>query len=256
MLRAQIKAGDEYALREKRGAAVQRVRILEHVRANKWKAEWVDPNPGLTHYVESTHLLAPWKEHKAFLKEEAAAERVVEHNAECGFRKDSPFDRALHEVFENVGDEVSYDRGSVTGRPEAIDRVKVRAGMPTDKPSPVGYVDRKGLVHLPFDEAVDLARKFCAAEPSVVLADIEATEREWAREAAQPGEKHMVSLLNEYRASWALLRQWAGQDAAIAQREAEIQRLERLVWDAVYTLQKAGLEKESEKLRRGIERRR
>ena len=256
MLRAQIKAGDDYALREKRGAAVQRVRILEHVRGNKWKAEWVDPNPGLTHYVESTHLLAPWKEHKTFLKEEAAAERVFEHNEECGYRKDSPVDRALYEVFENMGDEVSYYKGSVTGRPEAIERVKLRAGMPTDKTSPLAYVDRKGLVHVPFDEAVDLARKFCAAEPSVVLADIEATEQEWARDAAQPGEKHMVSLLNEYRASWALLRQWAGQDAAIAQRQAEIQRLERLVWDAVYTLQKAGLEKESEKLRRGIERRR
>jgi hypothetical protein len=43
-----------------------------------------------------------------------------------------------------------------------------------------------------------------------------------------------------------LLRQWAGQDAAIAQRDTEIQRLERLVWDAVYALQKAGLDKERE----------
>jgi hypothetical protein len=39
-----------------------------------------------------------------------------------------------------------------------------------------------------------------------------------------------------------------GQDAAIARRETEIQRLERLVWDAVYALQKAGLDKESARL--------
>lgn len=50
----------------------------------------------------------------------------------------------------------------------------------------------------------------------------------------------------------ALLRQWAGHDAAIAQREAEIQRLERLVWDAIYALQKAGLDTEAAELRRAI----
>jgi hypothetical protein len=67
--------------------------------------------------------------------------------------------------------------------------------------------------------------------------------------------EHIVGLLNECRASWALIRQWAGHDAAVAQREAEIQRLERLVWDAVYALQKAGLDGEAARLRRAIERR-
>lgn len=37
-------------------------------------------------------------------------------------------------------------------------------------------------------------------------------------------------------------------------REAEIQLLERLVWDAIYALQKAGLDSESSRLRRAIER--
>lgn len=69
------------------------------------------------------------------------------------------------------------------------------------------------------------------------------------------GADHKIELLNEYRASWALIRQWAGHDAAIAQREAEIERLERLVWDAVYALQKANLDREAVRLRRAIERR-
>ena len=64
----------------------------------------------------------------------------------------------------------------------------------------------------------------------------------------------MVSLLNEYRAAWALIRQWAGYDAAVAQREGQIQRLERLVWDAVYALQKAHLDSEAARLRRVLER--
>jgi hypothetical protein len=99
-----------------------------------------------------------------------------------------------------------------------------------------------------------IARKFCAAEPSTVLIQAEATEREWSLKATH-GEDYIIKLLNEYRASWALIRQWAGHDAAVAQREAEIQRLERLVWDAVYALQKAGLDAEATKLRRAIERR-
>jgi hypothetical protein len=44
-------------------------------------------------------------------------------------------------------------------------------------------------------------------------------------------------------------------DAAIAQREARIQQLERLVWDAVYALQKGKLDQEADRLRHALERR-
>jgi hypothetical protein len=109
------------------------------------------------------------------------------------------------------------------------------------------------VLHLPFDEALELARRFCAAEPGTVLVGVEATERKWTHDV-QTGEDYVVKLLNEYRASWALIRQWAGYDAAVAQREAEIRRLERLVWDAVYALQKARLDSEADKLRRKLEK--
>ncbi len=62
----------------------------------------------------------------------------------------------------------------------------------------------------------------------------------------------MIELLNGYRAAWALIRQWAGYDAAVAAREERIKRLERLVWDAVYALQKAGLDSEAARLRRSL----
>ncbi len=67
-----IKPGSEYAFREKRisGASLQCIRILQHIRHNKWKAEWVEPNSGLTDYVESSQIIVPWKEHKAFLRDE------------------------------------------------------------------------------------------------------------------------------------------------------------------------------------------
>ncbi len=73
-------------------------------------------------------------------------------------------------------------------------------------------------------------------------------------EASRPGKEYLISLLNESRASWAIIRQWTGHDPAIAEREAQIQRLERLVWDAVYALQKAGLDSEAARLRRSLEK--
>jgi hypothetical protein len=233
----------------------QRVRIIEHVRGNKWKAEWIEPNPGLVHYVESGQLVVPWKEHRAFLREESDAERLREHNKRIGYDSESPLTLAVEQVFESVGDGVQFYKGVLSGIPEALNRVRLRAGIKEAKRSPNEYVDRSGRVHWPFDEALELARRFCAAEPKAVLVGVEATERDWTREAQTRGEEYIVPLLNDYRASWAVIRQWTGHDPAVAAREDEIQRLERLVWDAVYALQKAGLDKEAARLRRAIEKR-
>jgi hypothetical protein len=115
-------------------------------------------------------------------------------------------------------------------------------------------VDRHGRAHVAYVEALELAKAFCATEPAAVLLGIETTERKWAQEASQPGGEYLVSLINEYRASWAIIRQWAGYDAAIAQREAQIQKLERLVRDAIYALQKSEHDDEANRLRRALQR--
>jgi hypothetical protein len=155
-------------------------------------------------------------------------------------------------VYESVADDVSYWRGILSGSPEAVQRIRDRARLRAT-PNPLDvHVDRHGRYYSAFGDALNLAMGFCAAEPSTVLVDVETTERKWAQEARLPGEDHMAGLLNEYRASWALIRQWAGYDAAVAEREAQIQRLERLVWDAIYALQRAGLDKEVSRLRKAI----
>ena len=255
MLKSEITRGTQYALREKRvaGVPLQRVRILEHVRGNKWKAEWVEPNPGLVDFVESAQLIVPWREHRAFLRDEVATARLREHNEKVGYEKGSPIADALMDVFESTGEQVQLDQGTLHGRPDAMDRIRARAKAVAGT-SLVAFVDRHGELQAPFDEALDLGRKFCAAEPATVLTGIEATERKWAAEAGRAGGDYLVGLLNESRPAWALIRQWAGHDSALAQRDERIQRLERLVWDAVYALQKASLNDEAARLRRAIER--
>ena len=48
MLKSEIKPRMEYAFREKHtpGTPFQHVRVIEHIRADKWKVEWIAPNPG------------------------------------------------------------------------------------------------------------------------------------------------------------------------------------------------------------------
>jgi len=257
MQKSEIKVGEEYALREtlNPNEPLQHVKILQHVRGKKWKAEWIEPNPGLTDYVESQHLVVRWKGRKALLRDEEHARQLQEDNERRGFMKVSPLDNVLSQVFESVGEQgLSFNRGILTGSPDAIERVKERARFDRAKNSPYAYVDRHGTMHVPSAEALEIAKAFCAAEPSAVLVGVETTEREWTQKASQPGDEYIVSLLNEYRASWAIIRQWTGYDAAIAQREAQIQILERLVWDAIYALQKAGADSEAHRLRRAMQR--
>ena len=74
MEESEIRPNTEYAFREKRssGTPLERVRVIEHVRRNKWKVQWIDPNPGLVDYVETKQLMVQWKDRKAFLQEDRA----------------------------------------------------------------------------------------------------------------------------------------------------------------------------------------
>ena len=51
-----------------------------------------------------------------------------------------------------------------------------RARIEVGKHTAYAYTDRRGVVRLPFDEALNVARRFSAAEPATVLIAIEGTE--------------------------------------------------------------------------------
>ena len=256
MVGSELKAGAEYAFREKRnpGYPLARIKLVEHVRGARWKAKWIDPHPGLVDYVTTTQILVPWKDHKQFLQEESDIKRLREYNLRCGYKAVSPVTDALQQIFENAGDGISYDNGVLRTSCDALDRVRARCGLAEYELRPPAFQSRDGSLNLPHEQAEQLGRAFCMAEPAPVLVQIESTERKWAMEAARPGNEYQIALLNQYRASWAIIRQWCGLDAAMAERDKRILVLERLIWDAIYALQKAGLDREAIRLRQTIDR--
>ena len=253
MQKAALVIGEEYGLREARksDAPLQRVRVLAHVRGKKWKVEWIEPNPGLVDFVEVQNLIVRWSESPAFMSDEKADRALRADNERNGYDEETPVDRALSDVFDHIGDKLTFYRGVLSGSPEALARVLRRAKLEPSARSALQYVDRHGVVHAPFTEALELAMAFCAAEPMTALTTIEPTEKKWAREVATNADESMALLLNQYRAAWALIRQWAALDPSAGLR-SEIDRLQRLVLDAVYALQRAGLDQTAHRLRQEL----
>lgn len=68
-----IELGKHYAIREHPDDDLQHVKILESVRSGKWRAEWINPNPGLVDYVASRHIIVPWGQRRALLRDERNA---------------------------------------------------------------------------------------------------------------------------------------------------------------------------------------
>lgn len=247
MQKSDIKVGEEYAVREppKKGVEFQRVKALEFVRGNKWKVEWIEPNPGLVEYLASKNIIVPWKERTAFLRDEnraAELERVIEASGYPG--EQHPLKHAVEVVFDTVGDrDIFLYRGSLRSKGDALERLAQRAGIEPPK-SHADYTDRFGVHHHPWATALELAQAFTANEPRTVLDHVNSSENEWSLEVREPGGRYLGSLLNEYRAAYALIRQWAGHDVAVALREQRIEQLERLLTSVMWDLRRPGVEPE------------
>jgi hypothetical protein len=245
--KSDIKVGGEYAIREpaKKGVEFQRVKALEFVRGNKWKVEWLEPNPGLIDYLASKNFIVPWSKRTAFLRDEQRAENLQRANEMAGFPGEShPMSTAVQLVFDAVGDrDIHIYRGVLTSNGDALERLAARAGVPSPQ-NHAAYKDRLGALHHPWSTALELAQRFAGREPRTVLDDIDATEREWSIKVREQGERYLAPLLNEYRSSFAIVRQWAGHDQAVALREERINELERLLTSVMWDLRRPGAEPE------------
>jgi hypothetical protein len=249
----EIVPGQLYAFREapRQKSEFQQVRAIESVRS-RWKVEWVEPNPGLTDYVKSVNLIVPWQERRALLREEESWERLIEAcSKECpGY--EHPLTDAVNIVLESTGENTWVgSKGEWSAMPDVLERIGQRAGMKLEIQYPA-FLDRRGEAHLSFATAADLAQAFAASEPQTVLLSVEAEQRKYEYVAREPGNSHHVRLVQRWRAGWALCRQWAGFDEALAERDAEIHRLRRILDDLGYELRRAGQDKLVAKLERMV----
>lgn len=255
MQRGDITVGEDYAVREppKKGVEFQRVKALEFVRGSKWKVQWVEPNPGLIDYLTSKNFIVPWRDRTTFLRDEdraAALERAVDASGFPG--EDHPLTRAVELIFDAAGDrDISLFRGVLTSRGDALERFAARAGADVAS-DPPGYTDRFGSHHHPWSIALELAERFANLEPRTVLDEIDTIDRKWSTELRELGGQHLAPLLSQYRASFAIIRQWAGHDEAVAIREERIKELQQLLTSVMWELRRPG--PDTERIARRIER--
>jgi hypothetical protein len=211
------------------------------------------PHPGLKEYVATRQVLCPWGQREAVVRDEERAARFAEHAREV---RDHALAEAASAVLESTGEQSAYcsDDGAQMSESD-VQRILDRAGL-TDSPAdlhPVAYQDRSGLIHLPLDAAVRLAKSFAAAEPQTVVSYIDDEEDELRIRGNAPGERWFHQYLREMSPGYAVARQWAGLEQEAELLRKEISRLRSLVSSAAYDLKDAGKERKARTLLRALD---
>ena len=113
MEKVNIICGEEYAFREVRGTKCTPptdqgtpAPTTQQMESRVDRAQ----SPGLVDSVESAQIIVPWKQRKAYLRDEENAAGLVERNKADGFQPGSPITEAVQQVFEAAGDEVDFYR--------------------------------------------------------------------------------------------------------------------------------------------------
>lgn len=90
-----------------------------------------------------------------------------------------------------------------------------------------------------FQTAEKASQAFAAAEPELVEFHIRRWEDRLKAEGFQPGSRHAHDLLRDWAPNFALARSWMGGPATKALEE-ELNRLQRLVGEAIDMLRRCG----------------
>ena len=211
------------------------------------------PHPGLEEYVSSRQLVVPWGERRALLRDEERAARLEQHARGLS---DKALTEAASAVLESTGEPGAYAGETTTWMSEAeLQRTLDRAGVQTPPADlhPFAYRDRHGNIHLSLDAVVAVARAFAAAEPQTVISYLDDREEELRLKGNLPGERWHHEYLRELSPGFALARQWAGLERESEMLRKEIARLRGLLSNAAYDLKSAGQELKASRLLRALE---
>ena len=131
MDKPNIVPGADYAIREHIGDDLQHVKVLAPVRSGKWRAEWIDPNPGLVDYVRSRDVLVEWADRHVLLRDERNADAFGPRSvAISGYPEPHhPVAAAVDVVLESTGEPSLHQyKGVLDYETGALERVAAPCG--------------------------------------------------------------------------------------------------------------------------------
>jgi hypothetical protein len=251
MQSVDIVPGKAHALRPPAApeASLVKVQVLLPPRRGKVRIRYLTGvEEGLEEWVPTRQLTCLWEERKAFLRDEGreAALRKVSEEARDPVEED-----AISNVLTATGEETGFQR-SWTLPVAKAERLWRRAGL-TGEPTrePYAYVDRHGLLHLPYLAALKFAKAFAAAEPEPCDTYMREWEERLRAEGYVPGDSYAHGLLREFEAGFALVRYWMNEPVNNS-LETELQRVTYIAGEAIRELEAAGQEKTARRLKRQL----
>jgi hypothetical protein len=233
-----------------------KVKLIDIVgRKGKLRVRFEDgDHPGLEEYVASRQLVCAWSERKAVVRDEDGAARLEDYVRESGIGA-----RALVEATSAVlasSGEPGAAAEAITAMNEGeLQRILDRAGIKTEPADlhSMAYRDRHGMIHMPLEAAIGVAKAFAAAEPQTVTMYLDDQEQEYRLRGLQPGDRFWHDYLRELAPGFALARRWAGLEQEADALREEIARLRTLVNRAAYALRDAGEDAKARRLLRALE---
>jgi hypothetical protein len=208
----------------------------------------------LEEYVSTRQLVVSWPEAQSFLQDEKRQAQVAE---ECRRTSERVLGQAASEVLGASGERAAAlgHNGYLLMPEDELQRIMKRAGM-SGRPQDLhrlGFRDRVGNVHLPFQASVTLAQAFAAAEPETVLIDIDDCGERLRAGGYAPGDRYQHQQLRNYQPAFAVARQWAGLEHQTEILRKEIGRLRGLVSQAAHELRRVGQDQKARRLLRAVD---
>lgn len=250
MRREDIKVGSLYALRVNAVDELLKVKALRPPKRGQVKVEHLSgDDTGLQEWVKTRHLMCPWTQRKAFLRDEEqwALLRQVSREA-----RDFVVEDAISSVLTATGEETGFQL-VWRSDPAKVRRLWARAGL-TDDPTHERYafVDREGMLCLPYPAALRFAQAFAAVEPETCLLYVREWEERLRAEGYQPGHAYAHSALREFAPGFALIKDWASKPLA-EYLEKELGRVRGIAEQAIEALRASGKARQASALSRQLD---
>jgi hypothetical protein len=257
---ADIEVGKLYGVREGRASLtdrpVHKVKVVAKLEERKRpKVRYLEgEREGLEEFVRTSQFLAKWGEVKRVLRDEASLEKL-------GTANDGVINDVVWEAISTVIFSTGEDGIVPMQSPHRIEiptsdseRIQQRFELePLQSSHRAAFVDRHGILHLPFEVAERMAKQIAQREPEAVLLFIRQHEDELLAAGYQPGMRHRHSLLRDYQPAYALARQWAGFQGEAELLTREIERLRGILIQTAWTLKQNGSDSEARRLERALE---